>query len=85
MEELLDLEPPYGDEMYELEWDPSILDEPFFQRGSGDINTASVHSRRLRDLGFRVNYIVPPTTHDFRAEGIQLIGIICPEKAATLF
>jgi hypothetical protein len=83
MESLLELEPPAGDEMYEVEWDPSILNEPFFQKGSGDIDTASVYSRRLRDLGFRANYIVPPTNHDFRAEGLHLIGITCPDQPTS--
>jgi hypothetical protein len=30
MEVLLDLEPSLDDEMYQLEWDPSILNVPFF-------------------------------------------------------
>lgn len=75
MEALLDLEPSLDDEMYQLEWDPSIRDVPFFQRFTGEVDTAVVHSRRLRDLGFRSCYAVPPTTHDFRAEGFQIAGI----------
>jgi hypothetical protein len=75
MEVLLDLEPLLDNEMYQLEWDPNILDVPFFQRSTGEVDTAGVHSRRLRDLGLRSSYAVPPTIHDFRAEGFQLVGI----------
>ena len=75
MEELLDLEPLLDDEMYQLEWDPNIRDVPFFQRSTGEVDTAGVYSRRLRDLGVRSSYAVPPTNHDFRAEGLQIIGI----------
>jgi hypothetical protein len=78
MEVLLDLEPLLDDEMYQLEWDPTILDVPFFQRSTGEVDTASVFSRRLRDLGVRSCYAVPPTTHDFRAEGLQIISIFHP-------
>lgn len=78
MEVLLDLEPSLDDEMYQLEWDPSILDVPFFQRSTGEVDTAGVYSRRLRDLGVRSSYAVPPTNHDFRAEGLQIIGIFHP-------
>jgi hypothetical protein len=78
MEELLDLEPSLDDEMYQLDWDPTIRDVPFFQRSTGEVDTASVHSKRLREVGVRRGYAMPPTNHDFRAEGLQIISIFHP-------
>jgi Protein of unknown function (DUF3435) len=49
MDELFDIE-PLSEEMYQLQWDPKILDIPFFQRGSGKIDTANICSRRTRHL-----------------------------------
>lgn len=40
----------------------------------GGIDSARVSSQRIRDLGFRIGYARPPTIHDFRAEGLHLIG-----------
>ncbi|TVY12769.1 hypothetical protein LARI1_G009008 [Lachnellula arida] len=73
MDALLSLE-PIGDEMFQLYWDPEVLDLPFFQKDNGQIDTADILSKRLRELGFRSGYEFPPTIHDFRAEGLFLIG-----------
>lgn len=75
---LLDLEPSLDKEIYQLDWDPSIADVPFFQRYTGEVNIAGVFSRRLRDLGVRRGYTVPPIIYDFRAEGLYLISIFHP-------
>ena len=61
--------------MYQLEWNPSVLNMPFFQGRTRHIDTADTFSRRLKQLGFRAGYTVPPTIHDFRAEGLHLIGM----------
>lgn len=75
MDELLSLEPA-GDEMFQLHWDPEVLDLPFFQKDDGEIDTADILSKRVRELGFRSGYELPPTIHDFRAEGLFLIGML---------
>lgn len=76
MEELLDIEPPEEEDMFHLQWDPRVLDWPLYQRDNGEIESAQVFSRRLRDLGLRAGYSRPPTIHDFRAEGLHLIGSV---------
>lgn len=74
MEELLDIEPPEEEEMCHLQWDPRVLDLPY-QKDNGQTDSARVFSRRLRNLGLRAGYSRPPTIHDFRAEGLHLIGM----------
>ena len=54
--------------------DPRVLDLPLYQKDNGEIDSARVFSGRLRDLGLRAGYNRPPTIHDFRAEGLHLIG-----------
>ena len=77
-EELLDIDPPNG-EMHHLHLNESILDRPFFQVAStGEIEKADTFSRRLRELGLRTGYLRPPTIHDFRAEGLFLVGMLPP-------
>ncbi|KDN70506.1 hypothetical protein CSUB01_07951 [Colletotrichum sublineola] len=75
--ELLAIEPA-DDEMRQLRWNDSILDQPFFKstsskRTTRKIETANAFGRRLRALGFRAGYPRPPTVHDFRAEGLYWI------------
>ena len=75
MEELLDIEPP-EDEIYYLRQRDDILDKPFFYViSTGEIEKADTFSRRLRELGTRAGYLRPPTIHDFRAEGLYLVGM----------
>ena len=74
MDELLDME-PLEEEIFRLEWYSRVLDTPLYQRDNGVIDSARVFSQRNRDLGFRAGYTRPPTIHDFRAEGLHLIGI----------
>ena len=74
MEELLSIEPPEEEEMFHLQWDPRVLDLPLYQKDNGEIDSARVFSGRLRDLGLRAGYNRAPTIHDFRAEGLHLIG-----------
>ena len=76
IDEILDIEPPEEEEMFPLQWDPHVLDLPLYQRDNGEIESAVIFSRRLRELGFRAGYIRPPTIHDFRAEGLHLIGML---------
>ncbi len=77
MEELLAIEPP-EDEMYHLQQNENVLGTPFFSViSSGKMEKAETFSRRLRELGVRAGYLRPPTIHDFRAEGLYLVGM-CP-------
>ena len=74
MEELLEIEPPEN-EMYHLRQNESVLGKPFFHVVStGEMEKADTFSRRLRELGVRAGYLRPPTIHDFRAEGLYLVG-----------
>ena len=75
MKELLDIEPLEEEEMCHLQWDPRVLDLPSCQKDNGQIDSARVFSRRLRNLGLHAGYSRPPTIHDFRAEGLRLIGM----------
>ncbi|KAL8743377.1 MAG: hypothetical protein Q9190_004257 [Brigantiaea leucoxantha] len=70
--EILNIEPPNDDEMFQLFWDPRVLDLPIYQRDDRKIELARTFSVRLRTLGFRTGYGDPLTTHDFRA-GLYLI------------
>ncbi len=36
---------------------------------------ADTFSRRLRELGIHAGYLRPPTIHDFRVEGLYIVGI----------
>lgn len=75
MEELLDIKPP-EDEMYHLRQSDGVLDKSFFHViSTGDMEKADTFSRRLRELGARAGYLRPPTIHDFRAEGLYLVGM----------
>lgn len=74
VDEILNIEPPNDNEIFQLFWNPSVLDIPIYQRGDGKIESARTFSARLCALGFRTGYVNPPTTHDFRAEGLHLIG-----------
>ncbi len=75
MEELLEIEPP-EDEMYHLRQNESVLGKPFFHViSNGEMEKADTFSRRLRELGVRAGYLRPPTIHDFRAEGLYLVGL----------
>ena len=75
IDEVLALEPPDG-EMYQLEWEPSVLNTSLYQDAEGQIDAASEFSTQLRALGFRAGYVRPPVQHDFRAQGLYLIGIL---------
>jgi hypothetical protein len=71
---LLELEPP-DEEVYQLQWDPGVLNLPFLQKCNGKIETADTFFRRLKQFGFHTGYRVPATVHDFRAEGLYLISM----------
>jgi hypothetical protein len=51
-----------------------VLDLPSYQKDNGQIDSARVFSRRLRNLGLGAGYSRLPTIHDFRADGLHLIG-----------
>jgi len=73
IDELLGIEPP-DEEMYPLQLNESVLDIPFFQDPAGKMQKTTAFGNRLKALGLRAGYPRPPTIHDFRAEGLVLIG-----------
>ena len=73
-EELLELE-PLDEEMHHLHFKEDVLDKPFFEMSTGKIQKANTFGKHLRDLGFHAGYVRPPTIHDFRVEGLYLIGM----------
>ena len=77
---------PRRKEPFTIDWDPKVLRKPFFQDNDGNMETAASFSRYIRELGKRTGYTVPPTIHDFRAEGLYLIGnlSISPNHAASI-
>ena len=80
MEELLAIE-PLEDEMYHLRQHESMLDKPFFHVIlTGKMEKADTFSRRLRELGIRAGYLRCLIIHNFRAEGLYLIGMFSPSS-----
>jgi len=78
MEELLKIESPKN-EMYYLWQNESVLGKPFFHVVFiGEMEKVDTFSRRLRELRVRVGYLRPPIIHDFRAEGLYLVGRVSP-------
>ena len=75
LEELLELE-PFDDEMHQIHFKQDVLNKPFFEMSNGKIQKANSFGKDLRDFGFRAGYLRAPTIHDFRAEGLYLIGMI---------
>ena len=50
MEELLKIPPPLQTKMYELHWDPQVLDKPLYDCQEGEIEKANLFSMRLSAL-----------------------------------
>lgn len=70
--------------MYHLRQNESVLGKPFFHVVStGEMEKADTFSRRLRELGVRAGYLRPSTIHDFRAEGLYLVGRVPPSPPLT--
>lgn len=73
VDEVLAISPPPEDEIYILEW--KAPECPLFEGLDGLIQKAATLARILRELGKRAGYYTAPTMHDFRAEGLYLIGM----------
>jgi hypothetical protein len=73
VDEILAIPAPPEDELYTLEW--KAPECPLFEGLDGLIQKAATLARILRELGKRAGYYVTPTMHDFRAEGLYLIGM----------
>lgn len=80
IEEILQIPAPPVDETVQLLWKEEMLSQPVFprfRRGQGlvgGMETANKMADRLRSLGIRAGFPEPLTTHDFRAEHLQLLG-----------
>jgi hypothetical protein len=47
MEELLEISPPPGKEIYQLHWDLRVLDNPFYDSQVSGIEKANLFAMRL--------------------------------------
>lgn len=74
VEELFEIEIE-ADEMHRSEFRTDMLDKPFFEASNGSTQKASTVGKDLKYLSLRLGYLNPPTTHDFRAEVLHLIGM----------
>ena|SRR5947207_1702116 len=74
IDDVLDIPAPPEKETYQLHWDSSVQECPFYDGGTGEIEKENTYSTRLSNIGRRADYVIPPTIHDFRAEGLYLIG-----------
>lgn len=74
IDDVFNIPAPPEKEVYQLFWEPSICNCPFYEGATTEIKKANSYSTRLNDLGRRADYVRPPTIHDFRAEGLHLIG-----------
>ncbi|KAI8714908.1 Chromo domain-containing protein [Fusarium sp. LHS14.1] len=85
IDELLTIVPP-KDEMWVIQWKEHLLETPFFRsQSSEDIETAGAFSHRLRSLGLRAGYPIPPRHHDIRAEGLYLMSQNEPESTRMVY
>ncbi|RSL83113.1 hypothetical protein CEP52_016802 [Fusarium oligoseptatum] len=85
IDELLTIVPP-KDEMWVIQWKEHLLETPFFRsQSSEDIETAGAFSHRLRSLGLRAGYPIPPRPHDIRAEGLHLMSQVEPEPTRMVY
>ncbi|KAK5188855.1 hypothetical protein LTR96_010859 [Exophiala xenobiotica] len=73
IDDVFNIPAPPEKEVYQLFWEPSICNCPFYEGATTEIEKANSYSTRLNDLGRRADYVKPPTIHDFRAEGLHLI------------
>jgi len=64
-----------------------MLNRPFYDNQTGNIEKTNSFSSRLNGLGRRAGYPNPPMIHDFRAEGLHLIGklIESPTSSTSFF
>ena len=73
VEEILQLK-PQGEEMILLRWNDDVLNKPLFTNDAQEMESAAATSRYLFQVGQRAGYLFPPVFHDFRAEGLLLLG-----------
>jgi hypothetical protein len=79
LEQLLDAKPRLGDNITQLEWSDGHLDKPFYPSTSGTgVEKANALGIRFKAAGIRAGFISPPRVHDFRAEGLTLVGMQFP-------
>lgn len=84
MDDLLNIELA-EEEMFGLEWGPRVHETPFYQPDDGAIDSARVFSQRSRNMGFHTGHARPPRIHDFKAEGLYLIGMYLHMSSFTGF
>jgi hypothetical protein len=78
LKEFLSITPIMEQRAFQIHWKEELLDTPFFlgqsTKGARKIESAGAYSKRHRDLGHRAGFPNPPIMHDWRAEGLYLIG-----------
>jgi hypothetical protein len=88
VEELFALRPTEEEPIIEIYWKKDLLNKPFYlSQSSGrseKIETADAFSVRHRNLGLRAGFPIPPTIHDWRAEGLFLTSIDLPSALLSI-
>ncbi|KAF2476153.1 uncharacterized protein BDR25DRAFT_350441 [Lindgomyces ingoldianus] len=76
IESLLDVIPPKNMNSVTIAWRDDILEQPVYYKPTRDtdIETANAYHTRITDSGIRAGLLEPPTTHDWRAYVLFLIG-----------
>ena len=65
--------------MVQLHWEDDLRDTPLFlsqsAKGTKGVENAGAFGSRPRECGTQPGFPVPPTVHDWRAEGLFLTGM----------
>jgi hypothetical protein len=79
LEELFAITPTQEDRVVQLYWEEDLRDTPLFlsqsTKGAKRIENAGAFGSRHSECGIRAGFPVPPTIHDWRAEGLFLTGV----------
>ena len=77
--ELLTIIPTQEERCITIHWKDDLRNQPVFHsssaNGENTIESAGAFSQRHKELGIRAGFPVPPTIHDWRAEGLFLVGM----------
>jgi hypothetical protein len=79
LQELFAVTPTQEHRAFQIHWEEDLLEAPVFlnqsTKGAKRIENAGAFGSRHRECGIRAGFPVPPTIHDWRAEGLFLTGM----------